>query len=274
MVALALACAAWAIGGEAMAQDGGGGRGGPVDYPLPATAHQAYSPIGEGFESPIHPRENLKGPAPLVDDRRMEIRARRRGLETFNPFFRDTELTLESRTYFLGEDAFGLDRPEALTTGGYLSYQSGYLAGFLQLRAALYTTQPLYANEHAGSTLLLTEDGDQITVLGQANAKLKFAGQELTVGRQLVRTPYLNPFDVRMIPLTYEGVVLLPERRNSPSITFCLICGNTSRSTLMSSFPYRKDSASTRTMACSSPAFVTARNLSITVLSIIGSRTR
>jgi len=211
--ALALVCGLWGNGGEALAQGVGGAQGGPVDYPIPATAGQAYSPIGEGFETPAYPREDLKGPAPYVDERQPRFRAARPALETSNPFFRDTKLRLHSRTYWLGEDTFGLETPEALTTGGHLYYESGQLAGFLQLRAALYTTQPLYANEDAGSTWLLTPDGDQITVLGQANAKLKFSGQELTLGRQLVRTPYLNPFDVRMIPLTYEGAVLLPERR-------------------------------------------------------------
>ena len=222
---LASVCAAWVVGGEALAQGTGGGAGGgsgPIDYPIPATAGQAYSPIGEGFESPTDPRDDLKGPAPLVDDRRTEIRAARSGLETLNPFFRDTELTLNSRTYWFGEHTFGIETPKALTTGGYLSYQSGYLANFLQLRASLYTTQPLYANEDAGSTQNLTPDGDQITVLGQANARLKFSGQELTVGRQLVRTPYINPFDVRMIPLTYEGVVLLPERRAQQPVDYTL----------------------------------------------------
>lgn len=220
-------CAGWGLGGHTLAQDGGGSgdgaggrQGGPTDYPVPTTASQAYSPIGEGFESPIEPRENLKAPAPIVDARRATIRAARPGLETLSPFFRDTELNVHSRTYWLGEDVFGISEPKALTTGGHLSYQSGYLANLLQLRAAVYTTQPLYANADAGSTLNLTPDGDQITVLGQANAHLKFAGQEVTIGRQLVRTPYLNPFDVRMIPLTYEGVVLLPERHGQQPLDY------------------------------------------------------
>ncbi len=111
---------------------------------------------------------------------------------------------------------FGISEPKALTTGGYLSYQSGYVANLLQLNAVLYTTQPLYANAEAGSTWNLSPDGDQITVFGQANGRLRFAGQELTIGRQLVRTPFINPYDTRMIPLTYEGVVMLPERRDQP----------------------------------------------------------
>jgi outer membrane porin, OprD family len=218
----ALAIAAIAVGlgqgasAYAQAGDGGGGQSGPMDYPVPATAAHAYSPIGEGFDSPIEPREDLKGPAPLVDDRRAAIRAANPGLETLSPFFRDTALTVNSRTYWLDEDVFGISEPEALTTGGYLSYQSGYLADLLQLNAVLYTTQPLYANAEAGSTWNLSPDGDQITVLGQANGRLRFAGQELTIGRQLVRTPFINPYDTRMIPLTYEGVMLLPEQHDQP----------------------------------------------------------
>jgi len=53
-------------------------------------------------------------------------------------------------------------------------------------------------------------------VFGQANGRLRFAGQELTIGRQLVRTPFINPYDTRMIPLTYEGVLMLPERHDQP----------------------------------------------------------
>ena len=80
----------------------------------------------------------------------------------------------------MSEDIFGLIKPEALTTGGVLAYESGYIADFLQLRGALYTSQPLYAAQDACATLNLAPDGDQITTLGQASARLKYAGQELT----------------------------------------------------------------------------------------------
>jgi hypothetical protein len=40
-------------------------------------------------------------------------------LKHSSPFFRDTALTLNSRTYWLGEDVFGTSEPKALTTGGY-----------------------------------------------------------------------------------------------------------------------------------------------------------
>ncbi len=188
---------------------------GATDYPIPSSAREAYGPIAEGFESPIEPREDLKGPRPYVDTRKERLKALRQERWPDAPaFIRDTELTANSRTYWLGEDQFGIDEPKALTTGGSLAYQSGYLADFFQLRSVLYTTQPLYANEDAGGTDNLTPDGDQITTLGQINGRIKVAGQEITAGRQLVRTPYVNPYDIRMIPLTFEGVVLVPENKH------------------------------------------------------------
>jgi hypothetical protein len=187
---------------------------GAKDYPIPSNAREAHSAIREGFAAPIEPRGGLKGPRQYVDPRDVRLKAQRRDRWSNAPaFFRDTELTLHSRTYWFDEDPFGLDKARALTTGGWLAYQSGYLADFFQLRSVLYTSQPLYANNFAGETELLSSDGDQLTTLGQINGRIKLAGQELTGGRMLARTPYINPFDIRMIPLTFEGIMLMPEDR-------------------------------------------------------------
>jgi hypothetical protein len=77
----------------------------------------------------------------------------------------------------------------------------------------LYTNQPLWREAPPGiSVRIATRSRCSL------NGRLRFAGQELTIGRQLVRTPFINPFDTRMIPLTYEGVLLLllPERHDQP----------------------------------------------------------
>lgn len=182
-------CGGW-ISPRALAQ-------GATDYPIPSSAHEAYSPIGEGFMSPIEPREDLRGPAPYIDERAARLETSRPyRLPNAPAFFRDTDLRVNSRTYLFVEDQFGLNQPEALTSGGWLAYQSGYLADIFQLRSVLYTTQPLYANADAGDTDNLSPDGDQITTLGQINGRIKLAGQEITAGRQLVRTPYVNPYDI------------------------------------------------------------------------------
>jgi outer membrane porin, OprD family len=218
-LALALIASGLVLPARVRAQ-GAGGDGFETSYPIPSTAAEAYSPIGEGFESPIEPREDLKGPKHYTDEREERLKAKRRERRNLAPFFRDTDLRANSRTYWFDENDFGFDTPKAFTTGGDISYQSGFIGDFLQLRGALYTTQPLYANADAGETLNLTTDGDQITTLGQANVRMEFAHQQLTVGRQLVRTPYMNPYDVRMIPITFEGIVLLPERKGQQPLDY------------------------------------------------------
>jgi hypothetical protein len=50
----------------------------------------------------------------------------------------------------------------------------------------LYTSQPIYAPAAGGGTDNLTPDQQQITTLGQANVRFKFAGQEASFGRQLI----------------------------------------------------------------------------------------
>ena len=126
---------------------------GATDYPIPSSAREAYSPIAEGFMSPIEPREDLRGPAPYIDERAVRLETRRPyRLPNVPAFLRDTDLRVNSRTYLFDEDQLGLTQPEALTTGGWLAYQTGYLADIFQLRGVLYTTQPLYANANAGDT--------------------------------------------------------------------------------------------------------------------------
>jgi len=204
---VALMSASAGISSHALAQ-------GATDYPIPSSAKEAFSPIGEGFGSPIDPRNDLRGPRSYLDPREARLdAARRQHMPNAPAFFRDTQLTANSRTYWFDEHDFGYDDSEALTTGGSLAYESGYIAEFFQLRSVLYTSQPLYGNAFAGDTVNLTTDGDQITTLGQINGRMTLAGQELTVGRQLVRTPYINPYDVRMIPLTFEGIVIVPEHK-------------------------------------------------------------
>jgi len=214
VLGIALMAAGGGLSSRALAQ-------GATDYPIPSSAEEAFSPISEGFATPIDPRDDLRGPKRHVDSREARLKAMRHERMPNAPaFFRDTALRANSRTYWFDEHDFGYDDPKALTTGGSLSYESGYIADFFQLRSVLYTSQPLYGNAFAGDSVNLTPDGDQITTLGQINGRMNFAGQELAVGRQLVRTPYINPYDVRMIPLTFEGVVLVPEHKESQKFDY------------------------------------------------------
>jgi hypothetical protein len=219
---------------HALAQSADGGIAGSADsdspdIPIPSDAHGTYSPIVEGFASPLEPRESLRAikvPKPQVEepaadaDENVWLEYMRQQLDDDGPFLKDTKVKADSRTYWLSRESVDGSHAEALTTGGYLAYQSGYAGDFLQLRGVVYTSQPIYAPASGGGTDNLTPDQDQITTLGQANVRLKLAGQEASFGRQLIRTAYMNPRDNRMIPLTFEGIILVPERRENQGLDY------------------------------------------------------
>ena len=232
----ALVTTLWPIGCRVLAQGAEGGIAGSADndtpdIPIPSTAHGTYSPIVEGFSSPLDPRDELRatqppkpppqGQAPPSEaEEGVWLSYLHQRLQDDRPFVRDTKLCVDSRTYWLSRESIDGSHAEALTSGGSVAYRSGYLADFMQLRGVLYTTQPLYAPATGGGTDNLTPDQQQITTLGQANVRFKFAGQEASIGRQLIRTAFINPRDNRMIPLTFEGVILVPERREDQGVDY------------------------------------------------------
>ena len=71
-----------------------------------------------------------------------------------------------------------------------------------------YFSLPFYAPEDKDGTLLLKPGQEPIAVLGEAWAKLRYGDQVLTGYRQLINIGYVNPQDNRMIPNTFEAVML------------------------------------------------------------------
>jgi hypothetical protein len=122
---------------------------------------------------------------------------------------KDSEVTLHLRTYY-----FDRTRPapanesEAWAGGGWLGYQSGWLAEFLRVGAVGYTSQPIYAPDGKDGTLLLAPGQEGYSVLGQAYVALRMQQQVFTAFRQLVNQPEVNPRDIRMTPNTFEGYTL------------------------------------------------------------------
>ncbi len=150
--------------------------------------------------------------AEIVDERDaappsvfLELGSRMRELP---PFLRDSELTLHLRTFYQNVQTGPGQYKEAWAGGGWLAYQSGWLLDTLSVGAAGYTSLPLYAPASREGTLLLEPDGQSLAVLGQAWAKLKWDDHVLTGYRQLVDLGYVNRYDSRMIPNTFEGVML------------------------------------------------------------------
>ncbi len=126
-----------------------------------------------------------------------------------SPFINDSKFDAQFRTFYFNRDKYDNTRSEAWAIGGWLSYQSGYLADLLRIGAVGYTSQPLYAPDDRDGTLLLQPGQKGYTVLGQAYAEVKFSDQIFgAVGRKEYDTPYINKNDVRMTPNTFEGITV------------------------------------------------------------------
>ena len=167
--------------------------------PPPASVEQSVSPIERSYERPGRLLLEPKRFFPWL----------REQLKAAPPFFRDTQLDVNLRTFYLNNGNFNGTRNEAWAGGGSLSYQSGWLLDRVSVGAVLYTSQPLYAPPDRDGTLLLEQGQNGYTVLGQLYARVKVLdGHFLNLYRYTYDTPYISEHDNRMTPNTFEGYTL------------------------------------------------------------------
>ena len=123
------------------------------------------------------------------------------------PFLRDSALSYNFRTYYF--DAFRQStEPETWAAGGELAYKSGKWKDFLQLGVSWYGSWKLSGNSDSADGLLLDPEGEDISVIGQAYVTLEWRGLGARFYRQELNLPYLNRFDNRMIPNTFEAYLV------------------------------------------------------------------
>ena len=125
-----------------------------------------------------------------------------------NMLGRDSTVSMNVRSYLMDREKPGPVYDQAWALGGWLGYQSGWLADTFQFGLTGYTSQPLWAPAGSDGTLLLAPGQKGYSVLGQAWASLKLLDQTLTGGRFEVNQAEVNPQDTRMTPNTFEGVRL------------------------------------------------------------------
>lgn len=120
----------------------------------------------------------------------------------------DAVATIHLRSYFLDRTNPQPPNNAAWAGGGWIGYESGWLANALQFGAVGYTSQPLWAPPGTDGTLLLKPGQYGFFVLGQAYASLKAKEQVFTGYRQIVDELEVNPNDDRMVPNTFEAYAL------------------------------------------------------------------
>jgi len=124
-------------------------------------------------------------------------------------FIEDSKFNAQLKSFYFNRDRYDPSRAEAWALGGSVTWRSGYVADLFRVGAVAYTSQPLYAPSDRDGTLLLKPGQDGYTVLGQAYVEVKFADRVFgALGRKEYNTPYINNFEVRMTPNTFEGATV------------------------------------------------------------------
>ncbi|HIF52143.1 MAG TPA: outer membrane porin, OprD family [Thiotrichaceae bacterium] len=171
------------------------------EKPHPSSADKIKGALSSSFII-----ERLKGPFfPILKEK----------LQNLPPFFRDTKLGLNFRTFNFDRDNDGFvdvdgsNDNKAWTVGGSIDYQSGYLFDRLSLGASYYTSQKINGTENEGGTTLLEPVQNGFDVLGQSYVNYKLNDEiNFRAYRQSFNLPYLNKQDNRMVPNTHEAFTI------------------------------------------------------------------
>jgi hypothetical protein len=167
--------------------------------PAPDSVFKLHSPLDTHFLPPTP----VPGVFTTLRDRLRE--SLKPQLETLPPFLRDTQVGLNLRLYYFDREnhlAPPQSDNEALTVGGSLAYQSGWLADIFRLGVEAFGSLKLYGPEDRDGTLLLLPGQESYAALGRAYGELKYAEYTATLYRQYIDTPYVNQRDNRMTPIT------------------------------------------------------------------------
>jgi hypothetical protein len=124
-------------------------------------------------------------------------------------FLRDTDLKIHFRTYYFNRTKPDDSINEAWAFGGWVTYKSGLLLDTFQMGATFMGSTPFYAPDDRDGTTLLKTGQQGYYVPAEAWGSLRYKDYAVLTGyRQSVNQGYINAFDNRMTPQTFEGVTL------------------------------------------------------------------
>ncbi|MGI9341622.1 MAG: OprD family outer membrane porin [Gammaproteobacteria bacterium] len=140
-----------------------------------------------------------------VRDRRVVFRPIDEWRKTRGPFLRDGQFKFDFRTFNFDATRAAGEDPQAWAAGGELAIRTGKWRDFLSVGASWYGSYEISGNDAAGGSGLIQPNGDNISVIGQAFVELTKDGWLARFFRQELDLPYINRFDIRMVPNTFEA---------------------------------------------------------------------
>ncbi|MFA5180568.1 MAG: OprD family outer membrane porin [Syntrophales bacterium] len=115
---------------------------------------------------------------------------------------------LNIRSYYIKRSYSIASPQESLAIGGWLGYRTPWWHN-LMAGVTVFTSQGLiFTDPDKGGAGILGPQQNGYTALGDAYLKGKVSKTELTVFRQELDTPFINPHDSRMTPNTFEAYTL------------------------------------------------------------------
>ncbi|HEX2386475.1 MAG TPA: hypothetical protein VHL99_07920, partial [Candidatus Binatia bacterium] len=129
------------------------------EEPTPSSVDQSVTPIERSFA------ERLRRPGlfPWLKDQLKEL----------PPFFSDTTVDFNLRSFFFDRQKFGTAASEAWAMGGVLGYKSGWLFDRIQVGTTFYWSGKLWGPGDKDGTLLLEPGQHGYQVLGQLFGRIK-----------------------------------------------------------------------------------------------------
>jgi len=138
---------------------------------------------------------------------------------TQTPFLSDASLTLHPRLYYINRYFDTPQTQETLAMGGWVELKSGAWNG-LSVGLTPYTSQWLAGSKEHDGGGLLQEGQKGYSVLGLAYAQWQGLDSKVILYRQQLDTPFLESFDVKMVPVTYEAYTFV--NQSISNLTFTL----------------------------------------------------
>ncbi|MDP3464258.1 MAG: OprD family outer membrane porin [Sulfuricurvum sp.] len=139
--------------------------------------------------------------------------------ETLNDAFTKGKASGDIRVFWYdGQRDLRTDRT-ALTIGGILSYQTAPFYG-IQANASFFSSNgitSLTKMPESGQTSNLKSDGSSINILGEAALSYIYEDTLIKYGRQRLNTPLTNDYYNRMLPNSFEALMI--ENRSITDIT-------------------------------------------------------
>jgi hypothetical protein len=122
-------------------------------------------------------------------------------------FLSQSTITGNVRSYFQTKDLDTEADISAYSLGGKLQFETGSING-LKAGTTFYMATDLNVNrDDLGSTNGMLPVST-LSTLGEAYLKYNFRKTQFTVGRQKIDTPFMNPSDAFIAPVTYFGYSL------------------------------------------------------------------